>query len=85
MRLSETAGLHVSDIHLDHEFPHVEVRPNKARMLKTSNRKRIIPLVSDSLWAAQQVIENQKATAFQDMPETVIAMAIQPVRLWANG
>jgi len=54
-------------------------------MLKTSNRKRIIPLVSDSLWAAQQVIENQKATSFQDMPETVIAMAIQSVRLWGNG
>ena len=75
----------MTDINLEHEFPYVEVRPNKARRLKTSNRKRIIPLVSDSLWAAQQVIENQKATAFQDMPETVIAMAIQPVRLWANG
>ena len=49
MRLSEAAGLHVMDIHLEHEFPYVEVRPHKARRLKTSNSKRIIPLVGDSL------------------------------------
>ena len=60
MRLSEAAGLHVSDIHLEREFPYVEVRPNKARRLKTSNSKRIIPLVGDSLWAAQQVIATEQ-------------------------
>ena len=60
MRLSEAARLHVSDIHLEHEFPCVEVRPNKARRLKTSNSKRIIPLVGDSLWAAQQITESQQ-------------------------
>ena len=64
MRLSEAAGLHVSDIHLEHEFPYVEVRPNKARRLKTSNSKRIIPLVGDSLWAAQQVIATQQGYCF---------------------
>ena len=64
MRLSEAAGLHVADIHLDHEFPHVEVRPNKARRLKTSNSKRIIPLVGDSLWAAQQVTATQQNYCF---------------------
>ena len=53
MRLSEAAGLHVTDIHLDRELPYVEVRPNKARRLKTANSKRIIPLVGNSLWAAQ--------------------------------
>ena len=31
MRLSEAAGLHVGGIHLEREFPYVEVRPNKAR------------------------------------------------------
>jgi integrase len=64
MRLSEAAGLHVSDIHLEHEFPYVEVRPNKARRLKTANSKRIIPLVGDSLWAAQQVTANQQNYCF---------------------
>ena len=64
MRLSEAAGLHVSDIHLEHEFPYVEVRPNKARRLKTSNSKRIIPLVGDSLWAAQQITATQQGYCF---------------------
>jgi len=64
MRLSEAAGLHVSDMHLDHEFPYVEVRPNKARRLKTSNSKRVIPLVGDSLWAAQQVTATQEGYCF---------------------
>ena len=30
MKLSEAAGLHVSNIHLDRELPYVEVRPDKA-------------------------------------------------------
>ena len=64
MRLSEAAGLHVSDIHLEHEFPYVEVRPNKARRLKTSNSTRIIPLVGDSLWAAQQITATQQGYCF---------------------
>ncbi|MDA8620053.1 tyrosine-type recombinase/integrase [Luminiphilus sp.] len=64
MRLSEAAGLHVSDIHHEHEFPYVEVRPNKARRLKTSSSKRFIPLVGDSLWAAQQVTATQEGYCF---------------------
>jgi hypothetical protein len=59
--------------------------PNKARRLKTSNSKRIIPLVGDSLWALNKSQPHNRATAFQDTPETVIAMAIQPVRLWESG
>ena len=64
MRLSEATGLHVTDIHLDHEVPYVEVRPNKARRLKTLNSKRIIPLVGDSLWAAQQITATQQGYCF---------------------
>jgi integrase len=64
MRLSEAAGLHVSNIHLDHEFPYIEVHPNKSRRLKTSNSKRIIPLVGDSLWAARQVTATQRGYCF---------------------
>ena len=40
------------------------MRPNKARRLKTSNSKRIIPLVGDSLWAAQQVTANNDDYCF---------------------
>jgi len=64
MRLSEAAGLHVTDIHLEYQFPYVEVRPNKARTLKTSNSKRIIPLVGDSLWAAERVTAIQQGYCF---------------------
>ena len=64
MTLSEAAGLHISDIHLEHEFPYVEVHPNKARRLETSKNKRIIPLVGDSPWAAKRV----KATQQGDCP-----------------
>ena len=64
MRLSEAAGLHVTDIHLEYQFPYVEVRPNKARRLKTSYSKRIIPLVGDSLWAAKQVTVTQQGYCF---------------------
>ena len=64
MRLSEAAGLHVTDIHLEYQFPHVEVRPNKARRLKTSNSKLIIPLVGDSLWAAERVTAIQQGYCF---------------------
>ena len=59
MRLSEAAGLHVDNIHLDQKLPYLEVCPNKSRRLKTSNSKRIIPLVGTSLWAARQVAKNQ--------------------------
>ena len=64
IRLPEAAGLHVTDIHLDHEFPYVEVRPNKVGRLKTSKSKRIIPLVGDSLWAAQQITATQQGYCF---------------------
>ncbi len=64
IRLSEAAGLHVSDVHPEHDIPYIEVRPNKARRLKSSNSKRIIPLVGDSLWAAQQVTANQQNYCF---------------------
>ena len=64
VRVSEAAGLHMSDIHLEHDFPYVEVRPNKARRLKTSNSKRIVPLVGDSLWAAKQITAKQQGYCF---------------------
>ena len=64
MRLSEAAGLHFSDLYLEHELPHLEIRPNKARRLETSNSKRVIPLVGDSLWAAQEITATQQGYCF---------------------
>ena len=55
MRLSEAAGLHVDDIILDHEVPHVDLKPHPWRSLKTKGSQRQIPLVGASLWAARRI------------------------------
>ena len=58
MRLSEAAGLHIDDLKLDCEIPHVDLKPYSWRGLKTRGSQRQIPLVGASLWAAQRIIEN---------------------------
>ena len=45
MRLSEALGLVWTDINLDHEYPHICLKPHPWRPLKTSGSKRLIPLV----------------------------------------
>jgi integrase len=56
MRLSEAAGLAMNDICLDHEGPHINLRPNPWRRLKTQQSERQIPLVGAALWAADRII-----------------------------
>jgi len=51
MRLSEAIGLVWDDIHLEHEIPHLDLKPHPWRRLKTSGSKRLIPLVGASLEA----------------------------------
>ena len=64
MRLSEAAGLHVDDIKLDCEIPHIDLKPHAWRSLKTKGSQRQIPLVGASLWAAQRIIENNNASPY---------------------
>lgn len=45
MRLSEALGLVWDDIHLDHKYPHINLKPHPWRRLKTPSSKRLIPLV----------------------------------------
>ncbi len=47
----EICGLEPQDIHLDHEVPHIDIKPNKIRKLKTGHRGRQIPLIGQSLIA----------------------------------
>ena len=49
MRLSEAAGLHIDDIKLDEEVPHIDLKPHLWRSLKTKGSQRQIPLVGTSL------------------------------------
>jgi integrase len=58
MRLSEAAGLHVDDINLDDEVPHIDLKPHPWRRLKTKGSQRQIPLVGASLWAARRIRSN---------------------------
>ena len=58
MRLSEAAGLHIDDIKLDDEVPHIDLKPHPWRRLKTKGSQRQIPLVGASLWAAQRIKTN---------------------------
>ena len=55
MRLSEATGLHMDDIKLDDEVPHIDLKPHAWRGLKTKGSQRQIPLVGASLWAAQRI------------------------------
>lgn len=56
MRLGEAAGLTSDDLRLDEDTPHVLVRPNEVRGLKTKSSTRSVPLSGDALRAAQQAV-----------------------------
>ena len=62
MRLSEAAGLHIDDIKLEGEEPHLDLKPHPWRTLKTGRRKREIPLVGASLWAARKIKTNASSS-----------------------
>jgi integrase len=64
MRLSEAAGLHIDDIKLDEEVPHIDLKPHSWRTLKTKGSQRQIPLVGASLWAAKRVKANSNASPY---------------------
>ena len=64
MRLSEAAGLLVSDITLKHETPHVRLRKHPWRRLKTMGSEREIPLVGAALWAAERICSTGHRFAF---------------------
>ena len=64
MRLSEAAGLHIDDIKLDEEVPHIDLKPHAWRSLKTKGSQRQIPLAGVSLWAAQRIKETKTESPY---------------------
>ncbi|HEY9224167.1 MAG TPA: tyrosine-type recombinase/integrase [Variovorax sp.] len=54
-RLAEIVGLTLDDIQLDAKVPHVVIKPHPWRRLKNEDSERDVPLVGESLWAAQRV------------------------------
>ncbi|MFK7966953.1 MAG: hypothetical protein AB8C46_23585 [Burkholderiaceae bacterium] len=57
MRPVEAIGLLPNDIVLDHDVPHVHVRKNAVRGLKTDHSERLVPLLGVSLAAARSLAE----------------------------
>ena len=64
MRLAEAVGLKRTDINLDSDIPHINLNPHSWRPLKTHSSTRLIPLVGESLWAAQQIAKSCETFAF---------------------
>ena len=62
MRLSEAAGLHIDDIVLEDDTPHINLKPQPWRTLKTKGSQRQIPLVGSSFWAAKRIKEANSAS-----------------------
>ncbi|MEQ1817711.1 MAG: tyrosine-type recombinase/integrase [Terricaulis sp.] len=54
---SEICGLERADVMLDAEVPHIWIRPNGIRRLKTKSRERRVPLVGDALEAMRAAME----------------------------
>ena len=68
-RIHELIGLDPKDIVLEEDIPHIKIRPNKHRTLKSEESERDIPLVGCSLWAFKHLpngfehYRNQKSGA----------------------
>ncbi len=61
----EIGGLDADDVLLDHEVPHIWIRNNSHRRVKTKGSERRIPLVGDALEAATaQKLANPKGSLF---------------------
>ena len=50
-RVNEITGLEPSDVVLDASVPHLIIRPNSIRALKTAHSERVVPLVGVALTA----------------------------------
>lgn len=61
-RLGEIVGLRLEDVVLDHETPHIHIRPHLkfGRTLKTDASERKVPLVGLALWAVQRASRNSR-------------------------
>ena len=64
MRLAEAAGLKADDLNLEHQYPHLTLKPYVHRSLKTKASERVIPLVGASLWAAKRLIKSKQPNKY---------------------
>jgi integrase len=63
-RLAEIVGLTKEDVKLEAEVPHILIRPNQFRDLKTAQSERVVPLVGEALWAAIRAVDTKGDALF---------------------
>lgn len=68
---AEIGGLSLADVSLDSEIPHVWIRQNEIRGLKTVVRDRRIPLIADALDATKDTVKRAKVKSKRKKPEHV--------------
>ena len=64
MRLGEAVGLLKEKIILEHDVPHIRLKPHTWRRLKTKGSQRDIPLVGASLWACKRLLKTNDDSIF---------------------
>ena len=64
MRLGEAIGLLKTDINLCVEIPHIDLKPQPWRCLKTPESERQIYLVGSSLWAAKRALKQHTESEY---------------------
>ena len=58
-RLAEIIGLRKDEVFLEADIPHIHVKPNEVRRLKTKTSERFVPLVGAALWAAKRAMHTE--------------------------
>ncbi|RKQ89523.1 site-specific integrase [Maricaulis maris] len=74
----EISGLEWIDVDLDSDAPHIKIRPNSLRRLKTKSRPRDFPLVGDALAALRSWRGDDKAQSgpvFSERARSVNALS----------
>jgi len=67
-KLADVAGLTLNDLRLNVGLPYVSFQSNPWRIFKNVSRKRNVPLVGVSLWAAYKIVESAKRRQFYAFP-----------------
>ena len=73
-RVMEIAGLEPGDIVLESETPHIRIRPNKLRGLKTKGSERRVPIVKVSLAVTRACLDSAEDEAV--FPENCRSMTL---------
>lgn len=65
-RPSEICGLEKSNIHLNEEYPYIEIKDMPGRKLKTRSSNRTIPLIGVALEAMKQIPDGAERYKFKE-------------------